>query len=96
MSVYLGMVETFREIAADKQQALKPLEEAAEVYSAWQDLDRLSMRDVSVSGDAYDDLLGECADVIQSVCNLLAALGVEDFTHEIELCRRRNADRGRI
>ena len=36
----LGEVRTFPDVRADKTQALKPLEEAAEAYAAWQVLDK--------------------------------------------------------
>jgi hypothetical protein len=31
-------IRPFRQVACDKEQALKPLEEAAEIYGAWQEL----------------------------------------------------------
>ena len=40
-------------------------------------------------------LIGECADTIQAVCNLLDALGVVDFTPYVDMCRARNEERGR-
>lgn len=41
-------------------------------------------------------LLDSCADVIQATCNLVAALGVEDFRPYMKACERRNRERGRI
>lgn len=38
---YLLNLRTFREVRDDKAQALKPLEEAAEVFGAWQELDSM-------------------------------------------------------
>lgn len=82
-SVNIGEVATFPGVKPDKAQALKVLEEAAEVFGAWQ---------------AFDDyeLLYECADVIQATCNLVAAFGVSDFAPYMEECRIRNEERGRF
>lgn len=82
-SVNIGEVATFPGVKPDKAQALKVLEEAAEVFGAWQ---------------AFDDyeLLYECADVIQATCNLVAAFGVSDFAPYMEECRTRNEERGRL
>ena len=90
----IGEVETFAEVAPDKAQALKPLEEAAEVFGAWQ---RGRLHGEWVEGvTAYRvELLDECADVVQAVCNLAAALGEGDLTPWMERCRERNAERGR-
>lgn len=70
---------------APKAQALKPLEEAAEVYGAWQ-----------LNSDTY--VLNECMDVVQAVVNLLATLGFtqEDVDAAIEHCNERNRERGRL
>lgn len=82
-SVNIGEVATFPGAKPDKAQALKVLEEAAEVFGAWQ---------------AFDDyeLFYECADVIQATCNLVAAFGVADFAPYMEECRIRNEERGRL
>ena len=89
-AVEVGKVAVFREVRPDKAQALKPIEEAAEVFGAWQ-----TWVD---GGDLASDrlaLVGECADVVQAVCNLLDALGVEDMRVALDDCRRRNIERGR-
>ena len=82
-SVNIGEVATFHGVKPDKAQALKVLEEAAEVFGAWQ---------------AFDDyeLFYECADVIQATCNLVVACGVSDFAPYMEECRIRNEERGRF
>lgn len=95
MAVEIGTVQTFSDARQDKAQALKVLEEAAEVFGAWQlwdDLDPDEKRD----GFSAACLMAECADVIQATCNLLAAYGVTDFTGFMDACRRRNAERGRM
>ena len=94
MSVNVGQVATFPGAKADKAQALKPLEEAAEVFGAWQGY-------VPFQGTRFEesrraDLMDECCDVIQAACNMLAALGVEDATGLMERCRERNEGRGRL
>lgn len=85
MAVEIGTVQTFPDVKPDKAQALKVLEEAAEVFGAWQ----LGDEDAGI-------LLDECADVIQATCNMIAAYGVRDFTDFMEACRKRNAERGRM
>lgn len=95
MAVEIGTVQTFPDVKPDKAQALKVLEEAAEVFGAWQQWDGL---DQDEKGDGFNVicLMNECADVIQATCNLLAAYGVKDFTCSMESCRMRNAERGRM
>nr|DAQ68642.1 MAG TPA: hypothetical protein [Caudoviricetes sp.] len=99
MAVKLGTVQTLTDVKQDKAQALKVLEEAAEVFDAWQlwdDLDPDEKRD----GFNVICLMSKCADVIQATCNLIAAYGVAvngvtDFTTFMEACRNRNVERGR-
>lgn len=86
--VKLGSVKAFPDAIADKAQALKPLEEAAEVFGAWQRYDQ-------GESDALGDLLDECADCIQSIANLVDGLGVKDMTRWLEDCEERNVSRGR-
>ena len=90
MSVIVGAVETFPDAQADKAQAVKVLEEAAEVFGAWQQW--------NVTGRTVDQeqVICECADVVQAMSNLLAAMGVVDMSHYIEICRRKNVIRGRF
>lgn len=38
MRHYELSIRPFRQVACNKEQALKPLEEAAEIYGAWQEL----------------------------------------------------------
>ena len=95
MAVEIGTVQTFADVRPDKAQALKVLEEAAEVFGAWQlwdDLDQDERRD----GFNVVCLMNECADVMQATCNLVAAYGVTDFTTFMEACRNRNVERGRM
>lgn len=96
----LGSVRRFDRVEPSKEQALKPLEEAAEVFGAWQRLESFdktywcefpAWRERIVS-----DLLDECADVIQATANLMASIGMEDARPLLRACRDRNAARGRI
>lgn len=95
MTVKLGTVQTFAGVKPDKAQALKVLEEAAEVFGAWQLWDGLEQDE---KGDGFNVicLMNECADVIQATCNLLAAYEITDFTWHMEMCRKRNVGRGRM
>lgn len=90
-SVNIGEVATFPGAKADKAQALKVLEEAAEVFGAWQEAD-----DGEKSALSRWLVLAECADVIQATCNLLAGMGVTDFAPHMDMCRARNEERGRL
>lgn len=101
----LGAVSTFRELRVDKAQALKPLEEAAEIFGAWQLLDEAPMVEVATGGAAPDGLIAarrgnlvdECADVCQAVANILAALRVDgdEWAAAVGRCEKRNRERGR-
>ena len=86
-------VRPFPEVTLDKEQALKPLEEAAEAFGAWQIED--SMMGSELSQDARVRIVDECADVIQAAVNLAAAAGCDDMTRPMAACWRRNHDRGR-
>ena len=84
---------------APKAQALKPLEEAAEVFGAWQQCD--DYRDCRITAfrdELKRDLIDECMDVVQAVVNLLDAEGFtqEDVDAAIERCNERNRERGRL
>lgn len=89
--VNIGKVATFPGVKPDKAQALKVLEEAAEVFGAWQVFD-----DYEPPSFFAEAVLDECADVIQATCNLVAALGVTDLAPYMEKCRMRNEERGRL
>lgn len=93
--IKLGTVRAFPNVNPDKEQALKVLEEAAEVVEAFKNL-------LCASGDSdYDprwereDLLDEIADTVTACCNLAASLGVHDLTPYIARCEERNRRRGR-
>lgn len=101
-SVNVGSVRVFDTLHQDKAQAGKVLEGAAEVFGAWQELEKLSLekhpRDYY---KAYTHMVDECADVIQATCNLVAAYDVNgfistNFACDMKRCERRNRDRGLI
>lgn len=90
--IKLGAVRAFPGAVPDKAQALKVLEEAAEVFGAWQVYDSDDMTHVGYNASV---LLDEIADTVQACCNLAAALGVTDLTPYLARCEERNRERGR-
>lgn len=78
--VKLTNVRTFPGVKPTKEQALKVLEEAAEVVEALK---------------RGEDANEEIADTIQACCNLAASLGVTDLTPHLARCEERNRERGR-
>lgn len=101
MAVKIGTVSTFADVKPDKAQAVKILEESVEVFAAWQGCACGDWNECANSIQArspcfaYAALVNECADVIQAVCNLLAALGVDDLTAVLDRCKQKNIERGR-
>ena len=104
--VNVGKVSTIpRFESAGKEQAAKVLEEAAEVFGAWQVFDGCSEQggcEGCVLGcyfpyicDAKAELANECADLITATCNLLAGIGIKDMRTYLADCEQRNRDRGR-
>lgn len=91
MGIHIGYVDIFGddEIPSPREQAVKVLEEAAELFGV-----------VDTHGDLIDDaaMRRECSDVIQAVCNLLASVGYARFDFEPDMldCRKRNEYRGRV
>ena len=97
--VKLGAVRAFPGAVPDKAQALKVLEEAAEVVEAFK---RADPGDVLPVARQFPDcnkrilpLVDEIADTIQACCNLAAALGVDDLAPHLAACEERNRERGR-
>ena len=101
--VTIPPVRAFAGVEPDKAHALKPLEEAAEVFAAWQHAEdsgeHYTVPEIrEISAHAFVEcevIVDECCDVIQATCNLLAALGVTDLTEAMADCERRNEERGR-
>ena len=97
--VRVGSVRRFDHVEPDKEQALKPLEEASEVHGAWQAMASAELvhgEDCVLVRLWRKRLLDECADVLQATLNLVAALGVEDFRPWMKACEERNRERGRV
>lgn len=94
---YLLNMRVFNEVKDSKGQALKPLEEAAEVFGAWQ------KRNVQYTSEKMyevlsDELIDECMDTVQAIANLLAAVGATQGKVDAAIKRmdERNWDRGRL
>lgn len=90
-------INPFR-MGADKQAALKPLEEAAEVFGAWQDFQRESQ---IVSSDGIRNYMFwkgtfacEIADCITACVNLADRYGI-DLQAALDAVEDRNRERGR-
>jgi len=96
-------------MGTDKEAALKPLEEAAEVFGAWQNVDACACDEVGLDTEgcprcSYETFIGGCenmqyladeiADVIQAACNLAQRYDI-DLQSAIERCEERNRKRGR-
>lgn len=101
MRHYELSIRPFRQVACDKEQALKPLEEAAEIYGAWQELITHSRTTHDVDARTAmlrDYVIDECVDTIQAVVNMLSALTVEQGEIDMAIDRRdaRNDLRGRF
>lgn len=96
---YLLNLRAFREVRDDKAQALKPLEEAAEIFGAWQKCDgtRGSML-MELRQCMREDLIDECLDTVQATVNLLAAVGATQGEVDAAIRRmdERNEGRGRL
>lgn len=87
-SEYVIGVRPF-DMGTEKEAALKPLEEAAEAFGAWQVADR--------HGCGIKDIAYECCDVIQAACNLMWRVGAtqEDVDAAMDAVTEANESRGR-
>lgn len=90
-------INPFR-MGSDKEAALKPLEEAAEIFGAWQDFQRESQ---IVSSDGIRNYMFwlsmfayEIADCITACCNLADRYGI-DLQSALDAVERHNRERGR-
>ena len=100
--VNIGSIEPFsNEFMSDygdKGLALKPLEEAAEVFGAWQSLNNEAKsganRDEWIVDGIRKELEDEIADTIQACVNLAAYIKL-DLHDAIIRCHERNDERGR-
>lgn len=88
-------VKTFV-LGDNKGQATKVLEEAAEVFGAWQSYDSFFEGDGCASDKWFEeDLADEIADVITAACNLAFRYRI-DMAKAMERCAARNMERGRL
>lgn len=97
--IKLTNVRAFPDVQPTKEQAVKVLEEAAEVVEAFK---RADPGDVLPVARQFPDcnkrilpLVDEIADTITACCNLAAALGVTDLAPHLAACEERNRERGR-
>lgn len=82
---------------SEKEQACKVLEEAAEVFGAWQTLDLEYARandEKPYMPFLRDAMADEIADVIQASCNLAERYGIGVAAAMVR-CEKRNRERGR-
>lgn len=82
--VTIGEVHPFPDAKCNIEQALKILEEAAEVFCAWQDYDHALDNAITFDWQhgsatkcdrARENLLGECADLIMACTNMMHGAG---------------------
>lgn len=95
---YLLNIRVFNSVSDSKGQALKPLEEAAEVFGAWQKRDGMRHAAAAAREALRGDLIDECVDTVQAAANMLAAVGATqgEVDAAIERMDGRNGDRGRL
>lgn len=95
---YLLNMRVFDKVNDDKHQALKPLEEAAEVFGAWQARHDMRSAPRDACGAFRRDLIDECVDTVQAAANMLAAVGATQGEVDAAIKRmdERNWDRGRL
>lgn len=95
---YLLNMRVFNDVSDSKGQALKPLEEAAEVFGAWQECDGMRHAGTAVREASREGLIDECMDTVQATANMLAAIGATqgEVDDAIERMDGRNGDRGRL
>lgn len=87
-------VRPFR-MGTDKEVALKPLEEAAEVFGEWQDMDNSRRNYQSMWAGYFRNMLAdEIADCITACCNLADRYAL-DLQTALDRVEERNRERGR-
>lgn len=96
---YLLNMRVFDKVDDGKHQALKPLEEAAEIYGAWRESD--GMRPTASKRDRVgmrNRLIDGCMDTVQAVADVLAAVGATQGEVDAAIRRldERNEGRGRL
>lgn len=94
--VRLPPVQSFGHYQADKWMLLKVLEESAELVEAGKQY--LKADDLAEKLTLRVEMLGEWADVLQTLVNTAAAFGISDdsIACAMEDCLERNRRRGRV
>lgn len=92
---YLLNMRVFNDVSDSKGQALKPLEEAAETFGAWQKRN-IQYTSATMYKVFRTELICECMDTVQAIANLLAAVGATQGEVDAAIKRmdERNGDRG--
>ena len=95
---YLLNMRVFDKVNDDRHQALKPLEEAAEVFDAWQARHSMRFASRDAQGAFRDDLIDGCMDTVRAIANLLAAVGATQGEVDAAIKRmdERDGNRGRL
>lgn len=95
MKTYVIKVEPFTKFVEPKAQALKPLEEAAEVFGAWQASGIDGSR--PITPEMREDIVYECFDTIQACVNLLESIGTTsaELRDSARKVYKNNIERGR-
>ncbi len=91
--VVVGNVPTFQ-MGTDKEAACKVLEEAAELFSAWERAYKPGYDEFNVE-QCKLDFEDELADVLQASCNIAHRYGIDDLPPAMMRCEDRNRARGR-
>lgn len=88
-------VHPFRADCTDKEQAIKVLEEAAEAYGAYQDVEFSTciVKPLIREKWAVDLLADELADCITACANMADRYGI-DMQTALERCEQKNRERG--
>lgn len=95
---YLLNMRVSNDVSDGKGQALKPLEEAAEVFGAWRKYDGMRYAATTIRRAFREDLIDECMDTVHAIADLLAAVGATqgDVDAAIERMDELNGNRGRF
>ena len=102
--VNVGKVYVIRDGGSPKERARKLVEEAAEAFSAWERWERADAGYDLAAIDAEErEIAQECADVITAACGLIWSIyggdtyvGYTDITFDLEQCKLKNEERGRV
>lgn len=96
-SLNIGSVIPFPDASCDREQAMKILEEAAEVFAEVDKYENTHYDGYNSEDIEYceDRIVSECCDLITATANLLAGLGKTDIHGAMVACMVNNWNRGR-